>query len=163
MLTAADLKFYESTNNLGGSPNFTTEVNPSENGFWDLISGEESSSGDVEYRCLYVRNISTTNDLLTPSIELIQDSADPDTSINIAVLDNVNETTVVSPNESTAPAGSPTWYGAGVDIPFNANLTFDAGGNGDFIAIWVRRTVANTNNLTANNSCIYSLKGQTSS
>jgi hypothetical protein len=157
-----DLKFYQSTNGLGGAPDFTTEVDISANGFWDLISGEESLDGDVEFRCMYARNTSTTNDLISPSVEITQQSTDPDTTINIAILDSVNETTVASANESTEPAGSPVWYGLNFNIPLNADLTFDAGGEGDFIAIWVRRTVTNVTNEPADDSSVISLKGQTS-
>lgn len=160
-LNSTDLKFYQSTSNLGGAPDFTTEVSLSQDGFWDSISGAESAAGDVEYRCMYARNTSTTNDLISPIIELLQNSTDPDTTISIAILDNVNVTTVAIANESTQPAGSPSWRGEGVDIPLNANLTFDAAGNGDYIAIWIRRTVVNTNNQAANDSSVINLKGQT--
>jgi hypothetical protein len=161
-LSNTDLKFYESNNRLGGSPDFSTEVSITQNGFWDLISGAESSAGDVEYRCMYARNTSTTNDLISPSVELTQNSTDVDTTIDIAVFNNVNEITVSSANESSEPAGSPTWYGADFNIALNADLTFNASGQGDFIAIWIRRTVVNANNLAANDSSEISLKGQTS-
>ena len=159
-LNVADLKFFESTNSLGGAIT-ATEVNVAEDGFWDNINATESSAGDVEYRCLYARNASTTNTLIAPSVELTVDSTDPDTTMHIAVMDNVNETTAVSANESTEPAGTPTWTAVGVDIPFNADLVFDGGGAGDFVAIWFRRTVVNTTNAAASDGCTIALKGQT--
>ncbi len=162
-LNIADLKFYQSSNgNLGGAPDFGTEVSISEDGFWDNINASESAIGDVEYRCLYARNTSTTNTLISPSIEMTQNANDPDTTIHIAVMDNVNVQTVSIGTEQIEPAGSPSWQTANVDIPFNADLTFDGGGGaGDYIAIWIRRTVVNSNNQAANDNYTLSLKGQT--
>ncbi len=162
-LNIADLKFYQSSNgNLGGAPDFGTEVDTGIDGFWDNISAAESASGDIEYRCMYIRNTSTTNALIAPSVELTQNAIDPDTTIYIAVMDDVNVSTVSIADESTAPAGSPSWQAVGTDIPFNAELGFDAGGAGDYIAVWIRRTVVNTNNQAANDNYTISLKGQTS-
>jgi len=162
-LNIANLKFYQSitAGSLGGAPDFTTEVSGLSDAFWDRIEAAESSSGDVEYRCMYVRNTSTTNALIAPSIELTQGAVDPDTTIHIAVMDNVNVDTVSIANEDTEPTGSPSWQAINVDIPFSAQLDFDAGGAGDYVAVWIRRTVVNTNNQAANDNYTLSLKGQT--
>lgn len=162
-LNVTDLKFYQSSNgNLGGAPDFNTEVNIAEDGFWDNISAAESAAGDVEYRCLYIRNTSTTNALISPTVTLTQNAVDPDTSIHIAVMNVVNATTVSIANESTAPTGSPAWKTLNEAIAFNTNLNFAANGQGDYVAVWIRRTVLNTNNQAANDNYTISLKGQTS-
>ena len=162
-LSITDLKFYQSSNgNLGGSPDFANEVDISADAFWDNISASESTLGDVEYRCMYARNVSTTNSLLSPSVELTQNAIDADTTMAIAVLDDVNTNTVSIADESTEPAGSPTWQAVGVDIQFNTDLAFEGAGAGDYIAIWIRRTVVNSVNQAANDNCSITLKGQTS-
>ena len=162
-LNINDIKFYASSaaGNLGGAPNFAQEVNITRDGFWDRIDAAESAAGDVEYRCLYVRNTSTTNTLISPTITLSAAATDPDTTIHIAVKDNVNASTAAIADEGTAPSGSPAWTALNSAINFSGDLVHEASGNGGYVAIWLRRTVLNANNLAANDQCSIVVNGQT--
>ena len=111
------------------------------NNVWDDVSGAEASAGDIEYRCIYVKNNHAT--LTLQSAVLWIDSLTSSTSTEFDVaLDPaaVGATATASTSdENTAPTGGtvtfsrPTTKGAGLaigDIPAQSRK-----------AIWLRRTV----------------------
>lgn len=108
------------------------------NALFDRVTGAEASAGDVEYRCVYVKNNHGSLTLYAATVWIGSNTPSTDTDIAIGVgtaAVNAEEQTVA--NEATAPAGvsfsSPSSYGTGLllgDIPA-----------GQFKAVWIRRTV----------------------
>lgn len=108
------------------------------NNLFDDVSGAESSAGDIEYRCIYVRN---THGTLTWQsvfcwIDSLTTSADTEFDIGLDPA-GVNGTATTVADENTAPAGvtftRPTTKAGGLSI---GNIPA-----GQFQAIWIRRTV----------------------
>ena len=147
-ITATDIKFYLSggaansnpNNSLGGIISSTAIATGSPNTLWDDTTAAESSAGDIEYRCIYVKNTHATLTYTGPNVVWISSQSASGHLLAIG-LDpaavSATATTVV--NESTAPAGvsftSPLSKGAsGLSIPDLAP--------GQYKAIWLRRTVA---------------------
>jgi hypothetical protein len=107
------------------------------NSLFDDVSGAEEAAGDIEYRCVYIRN---TGDQTAESSKVwLTDTADADTTIAIALAgEGLNATAETVANENTAPVGetfsTPTTEGAGLSL---GNIPAS-----QHYAIWIRRTVA---------------------
>lgn len=108
------------------------------NNLFDDVSGDESSAGDTEYRCMYVENNhgSLTLSAIKAWISAASASADSEYAIGLDPA-GVNGTATTIANESTAPTGvtfsRPTDKAGGLTI---ADLTA-----GSQAAIWVRRVI----------------------
>jgi len=119
---------------IGGAK--SSVVMPS--GIFDDVASGEATSGDVEYRCLYVDNTHGTLSLQSAKawIQAQTPSGDTDVAIGLAAAGlNAAETAVA--NENTAPAG----------VTFSAPSSFAGGLSlgtipaGQYFGLWVRRTV----------------------
>lgn len=106
--------------------------------FFDRVTGAEAAAGDVEYRCLYVRNAHATLTLYGTTVWISSNTPSTDTAVAIGLgtsaINGIEQTVA---DEATAPAGvaftEPASYGAGLaigDIPA-----------GQHKAVWIRRTV----------------------
>lgn len=108
------------------------------NAIFDTVSGDESTAGDVEYRCVYVHNAHATLTLTGAVAWLPTNTPSTGTAVDVGVgTSAVNATEQTVANESAAPSGvtfaAAATQGAGValgDIP-----------PGQHRAIWIRRTV----------------------
>lgn len=123
------------------------------NNMFDDVSGDESDAGDVEYRCIFVRNDHGSLTLQNPVLWIQSTTPSSDTVMAIAVADEgVANTVETIANEGTAPSGpsfsSPTSKGAGIALPDIAA--------GAAIGIWVRRTV--TSSAAAANNDVFTLR-----
>lgn len=109
------------------------------NSFFDDVSGAEETAGDIEYRCIYLRNVGTVDATLVV-VWLQANTPDAQTQIAMALgasaIGAASVETAVA-NENTAPAGpvfsEPATEGAGLAVG-----TIPAG---QHKAIWLRRTV----------------------
>lgn len=118
---------------LGGAKSSVTATN-----YFDDVSSAEATSGDVEYRCIYVHNNHGTLTLIGSKIWIQTNTPSSDTTVDIGLgtsAVNAVEQTVV--DEQTAPSGvsfsAPNSFAGGLsigDIPA-----------GQHKAIWVRRTI----------------------
>lgn len=111
------------------------------NNLWDDVSGAEAAAGDVEYRCIYIKNNHGSLTLQSAVVWIDSLTTSTSTEFDIA-LDPaaVGATATASTvDENTAPTGGtvtftqPTTKGAGLtigDIPAGSRK-----------AIWLRRTV----------------------
>lgn len=105
---------------------------------FDTVSGQESTDGDVEYRCVYVHNAHSTLTLTDAVAWLPTNTPSAGTSVDVGVgTSAVNGTEQTVADETAAPSGvtfaAAATQGAGValgDIP-----------PGEHRAIWIRRTV----------------------
>jgi len=104
----------------------------------DDVSSAEATSGDIEYRCVYVNNTHATLTLLGAKlwIQANTPSASTDAAIGLGTAGlNATEQTVA--DENTAPIGvtfsNPSSFASGLtlgDIPATQHYS-----------IWIRRTV----------------------
>lgn len=138
-----DIKYYLSGGaansdpaaSIGGAIS-SVEVTPST--LWDDVGSDEASAGDVEYRCIYVKNTSGTDTLLSAKAWVPTNTPSTSTTVDIALGSAaVSATETAVANESTAPSG-PT-FSAPTDKA--SGLTIGDLAAGAYKAIWVRRTV----------------------
>lgn len=110
----------------------------------DDVSPTESSLGDAEYRCFYLRNKNQTSSMTNVKVWVDTDAIGAD-SIEIglgAAGKNASETAIA--DESTAPA-SVTFSAPGA---YSTGLSIGTLNAGDYYPVWIKRTVP-TGNQTA--------------
>lgn len=119
---------------LGGAAS-TTDATAT---IFDDVGSAEASTGESEYRCVYVKNNHGTLTAIGEKIWIQTNTPSADTDIAIGLgtsAVNGNEQTVA--DENTAPAGvtftAPASFAAGLTI---GDLT-----PGQTKAVWIRRTV----------------------
>lgn len=145
-ITATDIEFRlsggaanaDGNASLGGEIS-AVAVSGALHAFFDRVTGAEAAAGDIEYRCLYVRNSHPTLTLYGAVVWLAANTPSADTVMAIGLgtaAIGAQEQTVA--NESTAPAGvafsAPASYATGLvigDIPPSSHK-----------AVWLRRTVS---------------------
>jgi len=144
-IVATDIKYYLSggaanTNpaaSLGGGIS-TTEVAPST--IFDTVASAESSAGDTEYRCVYVKNNHATLSLTTAKLWVQTNSTSAGSDIDVVLSDqgkNVAETQTVA-NENTAP----TEVFANTAVSEVTGLAMGNLAPAEFYAIWIKRVIA---------------------
>lgn len=120
-------------NSLGG---IMSSVGASASLF-DDVTGDESAAGDVEFRCIYVKNIGDVS--LQNAVLWIQTNT-PDTDTDIAVglaAEGLNATATAIANENTVPPSvvftQPPNKAGGIAM---GNIPV-----GQRYGVWIRRTV----------------------
>jgi hypothetical protein len=120
----------------GGVMSTSTAVPTTLNGLFDQVSSGEASSGDTEYRCIYVLNTGTTT---AENARIWIQTNTADTEMAIALDGNgKNADAETEVDESTAPSGesfttAATSYATGLEL---GNLA-----QNDRYAVWIRRTI----------------------
>lgn len=165
-ITATEIQYMHSGGAANADPNAslggvisTTEITDATlHNLFDLVSGDESSAGDVEYRCFYLKNNHGSLEWQNVSVWVETDNSGVDTEIAIglgtAAIGGTEQTVA---DESTAPAG----------------VTFDTAlgeanelviGNipaGSHKAVWVRRTVSAAASAASNLNVTIRANGDT--
>lgn len=165
-ITPDEINFYLSggaansdpNSSLGGVISSTEIVDATLDNLFDTVTSSEATSGDIEYRCFYVQNDNVSLTLQSAVVWIQVQTASPDTSIAISVAtEGVNNTVQVIPTESTAPVGQvftqPSDEGTAIaigDIPA-----------GQFIGIWVQRTVDPAATAYTTDTTTIRVKGET--
>lgn len=126
---------------------------------WDVVSSAESSAGDTEYRCIYVKNTNTNSLTLQNAKVWIQtQTPSADTSVEIGLgTSAVNGTEQTVTNESTAPSGVTFGTAAGEG---NA-LSIGNIPAGQHKAIWIKRIVGAAATAANDDSYVLSYAGDT--
>jgi predicted phosphodiesterase len=138
-----DIKFYLSGGYFNSDPAFSLGgdissfqlVSGSLNGLFDRVDTAEAENGDVEYRCVYLRNTSQTRKLLGAKIWIETGTASPDTGIAISLgSSGINGTEPMIIDEGIEP---PMQF---FEVPLQAPDEPNIGDlyPGDHIALWVR-------------------------
>lgn len=169
-ITSSDIKFYLSggTSNtnvnasLGGAIS-TTEVTDNQlHNLFDKTLGTESTAGDIEYRCIYVKNTHGSLELELAKIWISTNTSSPANVIAIA-LDGAGKggTAETETDENTAPTGEtfsqPTSYSGGLSLDgVGTGL-----GYGVSYPIWIRRTIAAGATAVDNVTFVLSVQGDT--
>ena len=171
-ITSSNIKFYLS----GGTNASNSDVNASIGGvltstevaddqlhnLFDKTLGTESTAGDIEYRCIYVKNTHGSLELELAKIWISSNTSSPANVIAIA-LDGAGKggTAETETDENVAPTGEtfsqPTAYSGG--------LSLDGGGTGlgygVSYPIWIRRTIAAGATAVDNVTFVLSVQGDT--
>ena len=108
------------------------------NNVWDDVSGAESSSGDTEYRAIFIKNTHGTITYTGAKVWISSNTTSTDDTIEIALAgEGINNTIETVGNESTAPAGesfsAPTSFATGLSL---GNLAA-----GQAHGVWIKRIV----------------------
>lgn len=169
-ITASDIKFYLSggTSNtdvnasIGGAISTTEVVDNSLHNLFDKTLGTESTAGDTEYRCIYIKNTHASLELELAKVWISTNTSSPANVIAIA-LDGAGKggTAETETDENVAPTGEtftqPSSYSNG--------LSLDGGGTGlgagVAYPIWIRRTIAAGQVAVDNVTFILSVQGDT--
>jgi hypothetical protein len=143
---------------LGGVKSSTEVTDASLHNLFDVVSSGESSSGDTEYRCIYVHNGHATLTLQSAKVWIQSQTSSGDTSMEIALAgEGLNATAETIANESTAPAGetfsAPSTEGAGLTL---GNIPA-----GQHYAVWVKRIVNAAAAAFNTDTAILRVKGDT--
>ena len=155
VIVADDIKFYLSGGednalpaaSLGGARSNTEYTDPILMLF-DRVEAQEAVDGDIEYRCVYIRNENATNIYEDLVMWILQQTPSEDTSIAIGLdPSGINGSAGSIANEGVPPAGviftRPLAVGEGIEvgnIPVNGST-----------AIWIRRTVSAAAAVQADN------------
>lgn len=124
---------------------------------FDDVSSAEASSGDTEYRCVYIHNNHGTLTYLGSKVWIQTNTPSADTDVAIGLgTSAVNGTEQTVADENTAPSGvtfsAPTSFAGGLsigDIPA-----------GQHKAVWIRRTI-NAGAAVASDSFTLRVQGDT--
>lgn len=122
---------------LGGVVSSTAVTDNTLNNLWDNVSGAESSAGDTEYRCIYIRDSHATLTAFTTKIWIDTDTTSSSTAVTIGLgTSAVAGTEQTVADESTAPTGV-SFSAAGV----GTELTIGDLTAGQTKAVWIKRVV----------------------
>ena len=137
-IVAGDLDFFLSSNSgsTGGAIS-ATELNGSLHQVFDIVSSAEASSGDTEYRCVYLKNSAAQQALNAVVWQSADGNADCVTEIGLGTS-AIGGTEQTIADEDTAPAGV-TFSAAGSE---GAALSIGTIPAGSHKAVWIKRTVS---------------------
>jgi hypothetical protein len=165
-ILATDIKFYLSGGaansdpnaSLGGAISATEIADATLHNLFDVVSGDEASAGDTEYRCFYVKNDHGTLTLQGASvwIQTATPSADSDCLLGLG-SSAVNGTEQTVADESTAPTGVTF---AQADGEVNELVIGDIP-PGEHKAVWIRRDISANAAAYDNDSVVIRVKGET--
>jgi len=143
---------------IGGVKSSVELVDATLHNLFDIVSSAEATSGESEYRCIYVHNSHGSLTLQNAVVWISTDGSGADTDIAIALAgEGVNGTAETPADEDTAPSGesftTPTTEGGALaigDIPA-----------GQHQAIWIRRTVSAAASAATGLNATLTVKGDT--
>lgn len=136
----------------------TTEVNSNViHNLFRRITESEAGSGVTLYRCVYFKNKSATDTMISPVAYIVRDTLSPDDfGLYSAVNAAKSSTETAIANEFTAPTGG--------NISFTAATTRSTGlrfvnlAPGEYIGIWLRITVNPGAKIFPDNSWIFRIE-----
>ena len=141
---------------LGGVMSNTSPDPIALNNLFGNVSAGESAAGSIDYRCVYILNNHGTDTLNSVAIWFNGDSPAAGSAMGLA-LDpaGIDEDATTIANETTAPAGVTflTPY-AEIDAIAIGNL-----GPGQYIGVWLRRTIEAGADAYANDGVTLRIKG----
>lgn len=157
-ITANQIKFYQSTNGLGGAITNTEIVSGNLHNLFDIVDKTGSRDGETNYRCLFVRNTNPVETLKLTTAYLVANTPLQSTEIAIGLDSaNIGDSAQTIPTENDVPLG----------VTFTALLgEANALAIGDippnsYKAIWVRRVIAPNTTASASDTATIRIDGQT--
>jgi hypothetical protein len=144
-IVAGDLEYHFSgatgtpITSLGGAIHANTVTDASLHNLFDVVSSDEATAGDTEYRCIYLKNAHGTLTLQGATVYIVADTANSETQMAIALgTSAIDGTEQTVGDEDTAPAGV-TWE---TGIGSANELTIGDLAAGSHKALWIRRVVS---------------------
>lgn len=143
---------------LGGIISTTQITDASDNNLFDDVTGDEASSGDTEYRGLYLKNNHGSITLQNSKLWFSSNTTSTDDTLNMALAgEGVNATMETIADESTAPVGetfsAPASKAAGLSV---GNVPA-----GQIYGIWLQRVVNSSAAAINGNSATFNWEGDT--
>ena len=157
-ITADEIKYFESTNNLGGAITAVEVVDATLHNLFDLVSSDGALLGETNYRCIYVKNVNTSLTLIEALLYIVANTPLTSTELAIGVGTSINGgVEQIIPDEDTAPPGVvfSDLIGSGNGLPLGNLIT------GGHQAIWLRRIVAVDASAAAGDGATISVQGNT--
>jgi len=127
---------------------------------FDNVTSGEATAGDVEYRCIFVKNTNATGTLYSAKAWIVTNTPSGDTEVKIALAgEGVSATTEIVAGEGSAPSGESFAVcaneGAGLSL---GNLVAGA-----YYGVWIQRTVTPGASAYSNDGFTLRAKGDTAS
>ena len=125
---------------LGGAKSSVELVDDSLNNLFDDVSGTEHVAGDVEYRCIFVKNSNGSDTAYSGKVYIDTNTPGVDSVVAIGLdLTGQGDVADTVADEDTAPDPAVTFssadgYANGIDIGDLAP--------GESYPIWIRRTIS---------------------
>ena len=139
---------------LGGIISTTQVVDNTLNNLFDNVSGAEHTVGDINYRCIYVKNDSASVAYAAKLyIETNTPAADSEIQIGLD-LSGAGGTADTIPDESTAPDPAVTFSLA---ADYANALSLGDLAAGAVYAIWIKRTITAGDTSQANDNAVLKL------
>ena len=154
----SEIKFYKSTNGLGGAITANEIVTGSLHDVFDLVGSDGAASGEVNYRCIYVANTNISKTFQNAVAYILSNTPLAESNLEIGLgTSPLGGTEQTIPNESTAPAGVSFVSAPDVlsglalgNIPFTSHK-----------AIWVKRTITAGAPATGADAATIAARGET--
>jgi hypothetical protein len=145
---------------LGGAKATNQLTTDTSQNIFDNITGTESQSGDIEYRCVYVHNNHGSLTLVDAKIWFVSNTTSGDDTVDMALDGTVaiNGTEQTIANEGTEPS-SPTLTFS--NPTSGSPLTIGNIGPGQHKGFWLRRTVNAGAAAVTNNQFSWIVEGET--
>lgn len=143
---------------LGGVISSVELVGATLQNLFDIVGSDESAAGDVEHRCIYVKNAHETLTLQNAKVWIQTQTPSDDTDIQIALAEEgVNGTAEVIGDETPPPSGE------NFSAPANEGEALTIGDipPGEHQAIWVKRNIGVAAAAYNNDSVVLRVKGDT--
>lgn len=157
-VTPEQIKFYLSTNGLGGAITNTEIISGNLHNLFDIVDKTGSKNGETNYRCFFVRNTNPVDTLKLTEVYIQANTQLATTSISIALDNNaIGSNAQEIPTENDVPLGVTFTSLVGEansltigDIPPNS-----------YKAIWVKRVVQPNTTASASDLATIRIDGQT--
>lgn len=157
-IASSDIKYYKTTNNLGGAKTANEVANATLAEIFANTSSAEALTGSVRFACIYVENTHASLTLSVVKQWLVSNTPSTDTHCQIGLgSSGVDGTEQTITDENDAPTG--VTFSDAIDED-NAILLPDLAA-GEHQAIWIRwETDANAAAINVDNAVIR-IKGDT--
>ena len=158
-----EIKIYLSGGGSNTDPNLSLggAISTTEWGsnIFDNVDSTEASTGDNEYRCVYVKNTNATDTLYDAIVWISVNTPSSYSEVQIALADEgVGATAETVVNESTAPTG-PSFSEAASST---TALSLGDLAPGAYYGVWIRRTITANAPAFANDTFTLTVRGNTS-
>ena len=151
-----DLKFYKTTNGLGGPITGTEVVNGTVHNIFSKVEADEALAGSTSYQCVYLKNTHSTLTLLEAVAFLTSNTPSLSTTVAIGLgTSDVGGTEQTIPNSGSAPTG--------VTFTENLNEVLVKGDvpAGLHFALWLKRVVNPDTGAFLGDGVAISVQGKT--
>ena len=162
-VASSEIKIYLSGGGGNTNPNLSLggAISSTEWGsnIFDNLDATEASTGDVEVRCVYVRNTNATDTLYSAVVWISTNTPSSYSEAAIALADEgVSATAETVADENTVPTG-PSFVAAE-----SAATGLDLGdlAPGAYYGVWIKRTISANAPAFANDTFTLTVRGNTS-